>query len=106
MCPGTHPTPGPTLYIPGSAPSARSITSPASVPVLGVVNLGSLYFVEEKAGPEGEDKGAKASLSQGGALPASPGTHSLQRLTMAVFFLALRVLLADSEGGSSSQDRL
>ena len=36
----------------------------------------------------------------------TPGTHSLQRLTMAVFFLTLRVLLADSEGGSSSQDKL
>lgn len=33
-------------------------------------------------------------------------THSLQRLTMAAFFLALRVLLADAEGGSSSHDRL
>lgn len=38
--------------------------------------------------------------------PGPPGAHSLQRLTMAVFFLAFSVLLADSEGGSSSQDRL
>lgn len=36
----------------------------------------------------------------------STGTHSLQRLTMAVFFLTLRVLLADSEGGSSSHDNV
>lgn len=39
-------------------------------------------------------------------LPARWGTHSLQRLTMAVLFLDLRVLLADSDGGSSSHDRL
>lgn len=47
-----------------------------------------------------------ASLSPKGAPPCPPDTHSLQRLTMAVFFLAFRVLLADSEGGSSSHDRL
>lgn len=38
--------------------------------------------------------------------PGPPGTHSLQRLTMAMFFLAFSVLLADSDGGSSSHDRL
>lgn len=47
-----------------------------------------------------------ASLSPKGAPHCPPGTYSLQRLTMAVFFLAFRVLLADSEGGSSSHDRL
>lgn len=41
-----------------------------------------------------------------GAFPHHLGTHSLQRLTMAVFFLTLRVLLADSEGGSSSHDNV
>lgn len=33
-------------------------------------------------------------------------THSLQRFMMPPFFLARRVLLADSDSGSISQDRL
>lgn len=39
-------------------------------------------------------------------LGLGPSTYSLQRLTMAVLFLLLRVLLADSDGGSSSHDRV
>lgn len=33
-----------------------------------------------------------------------PGTHSLHRLMMPVFFFAFNVLLADSESGSISHD--
>lgn len=37
--------------------------------------------------------------------PASAATYSLQRFMMPPFFLALSVLLADSDRGSMSQDR-
>lgn len=47
----------------------------------------------------------EASLSPEGAPLPTRALNSLQRLTMAVLFLTLRVLLADSEGGSSSHDK-
>lgn len=66
--------------------------------------------------PAGDERGDKAVLmfvvvkwnhSVGvSKLILHPDTYSLQRFMMPPFFLALRVLLADSDRGSISQDRL
>lgn len=72
--------------------------------------LGAWRLREDAQVIRGFREGANLPLhctdGNGPVTPPIPYTHSLQRFTMAVLFFAFSVVLASSEGGSSSQDRL
>lgn len=120
--PGTQPTPVPCTLCRVLRQSPRWLQHPTD-------HLASPHFTggnteAQRGGASGQSQGCRGGAgtpvplpdprarAQPGASPSPEGAplparalNSLQRLTMAVFFLTLRVLLADSEGGSSSHDK-